>query len=335
MNEQLLVDALTLDERLAPDVDEVREGITGGIRRRRQRRMVGYAASAVALAVLAGALVVTWPARTDRAERPAQTVAGDWTRTLRFGWLPAGLAAPVYLASTTEEGVLYPTNQGGYLLVDVTKVDWQPRLDLPGWRQTQVNGRPARIVSRPTRTLISWQLPSGRWASLDHGNGRPGGTDAQPGVETAAQRIAAEITEGPSEPVRVSFSVGFLPRGMRIVGVRGVSPDGYGTIDVVSGSQRVVRTDEATTEDGISVEYPVLDNADSVDISFHPGSWKPGPGEERTDDVRGRPAYLLNQGDGIAVDSPDGYVLVSTSGRSSGLTADDFRRIAEGVRWLG
>jgi hypothetical protein len=332
-----LVEALQADERLAPDPSDVLAGVAGGIRRRRQRRLAGYAASAVALAVVAGTLAVTLPSRTDRAEQPAGTATGEWNRTLRFGWLPDGLATPpLYQASDTEESALYPeANNGRYLLVNLTKVDWRPRLDLPGWRQTQVGGRPARIISRPTRTLITWELPSGRWASLDYGQGRPGSRDAQPGVETSAERIALGVTEGAPEPVRVAFSVGYLPEGMRVVGVRGASPEGFGTIDAVSGTQRLVRNEDAATEDGISLEYPVLDNGDSLDISVHPGAWNPGPGDKRTDDVRGRPAYLLNRDDGIAVDSPDGYILVSTSGRPSPLTAADFRRIAESVRWTG
>jgi hypothetical protein len=224
----------------------------------------------------------------------------------------------------------------GYLRVDVSGVDWQPRLDQPGWRQIQVGGRPARIVSRPTRTLIDWQLSSGRWANLEYGRGMPGEAAAQPDVERIAERVAAGITEGAPEPVRVRFAPTVLPEGTRVVGVRGVSHDGYGTVDVASGSQRVVRTGQVTTQDGIGLDHPVLDETGLFGVSFHPGPFRPNRGETRTDDIQGQPAYLLNEGRGIAFDSPPhGNVTVAATGEPAPFTPEAVRRVAEGVRWTG
>lgn len=336
MNEHLLVDVLTDDERLAPDLGRVRDGITGGIRRRRRRRMAGYAASAVALVLVGGALAVTVPATGERPAGTTRTLAGEWNRTLRLGYVPDGMTTPLYSASAAGEGVLYPVSREGYLRVDITTTGWTPRLDLPGWRTTQVGGRPARIVSRPKRTMIDWQLPSGRWASLEYGQGRAHDAAGQLAVERIVERVALGVTEGTPEPVRLAFGPTYLPPGTRVVGVRGVSPEGYGTIDVTAGSQRVLRTDEATTEDGISVEYPVLDDRGGFGVSFHPGSWQLDPGDRRTDDIDGRRTYLLNRETGIAVDTPPhGCVIVDTIDRPEPLAPAELRRVAKGVRWTG
>ncbi|GAA0916787.1 hypothetical protein [Virgisporangium aurantiacum] len=347
MNEQLLADALASDERLAPDPHDVLAGMAGGIRRRRQRRLAGYAASVLAVLALAGGLVVTVPWQAEQAASPAPIPTPDFQRTVRFGWLPDGLSPPTYSASDTGEEVLYPMSGAVYLRVAVSHVDWQPKLDKSGWQQIQVGGRPGRLVSRPTRTLILWQLPSGHWADLEFGRGGPGGGDSQPAVQTDAERIAAGVTEGAPEPVRLAFELTHLPAGMRIVGITGATPDGYGNIEITSGSEEAINTAEGITEDGIVYDFPMLDRSGRITVSFAPGAWSasnPPPGVTRFADIGGKAAFRLGQDKGVAVDwPPHGFVQVwqPAMAKVDGpaiaplLTLDEFRAVASGIRWLG
>jgi hypothetical protein len=174
---------------------------------------------------------------------------------------------------------------------------------------------------------------------LEFGRGTPGGVGAQPAIQTDAERVAAGITEGAPEPVRVAFGLTHLPAGMRIVGISGATADGYGTIDVMSGSQKVLRTAEAGTEDGIGIDEPRLDETGRFSVFFQPGALLSRSDEDRIDDIQGKPAYLLNQGGMVAVEwSPQGWAGVSQFVADAGsrpLTPEEFRAVAAGIRWTG
>ena len=261
MNE--LVEALRAEERHAPDPTEVMAGVAGGIRRRRRRRWAGYTAAVLALVLVAGAVVVRFP-RADRADdAPAgRTVipTGDWNRSLRFGWLPEGMTPNLWAASTTGEVASFARDDARYLRVTLYAPGLQPRADQPGWQQAAIGGRPGRLVSRTHRTLIKWQLPSGRWADLEYGDGQPDGTDAQPALQASAERIAAAIIEGDPEPIRVAFALTRVPRGMRIVGIRS-HPGLGGVIEVASESGAAPRFETSTGEQAVVDDRLVVDSA--------------------------------------------------------------------------
>ena len=330
MNEQLLVDALTQDEHLAPDPAEVLVGVADGIRRRRRRQIVGYAA--FLLVVAAGLAVVAVPRLGERVAGPV--LPANFERTLRFGWLPGDLTSPVYSASIDGESVQY-SGVEGKLSIEASNLNWQPRLDYPGWRQVQVAGRPGRLVSRPTRTLVEWRLASGRWAMLTYEIWTLRADNGQPGIETIAERIAAGVTEGDPVPVRVAFGLTRLPLGWQIAGVHGASGDGYGMINLLSRPWEVVGTHEVNLVDGITVDRPELAETRQFVVSLEPDGWEPGIGDRRAGSVHGNPAYLLSQGRGLAFNwPPHGTVQVNPTAVGV-VSPDEFRAVASGVRWLG
>jgi hypothetical protein len=332
MNEQLLVDALTLDEQLAPDPADVLAGVADGIRRRRRRQLAGYAASALVLVIVAGLAAVAVPRLNERVAGPV--LPATFERTLRFGWLPDHLTAPTYSASVDGESVQYSSVEGK-LSVEASNLNWQPRLDHPGWRQVQVAGRPGRLVSGPTRTFVEWRLASGRWAMLTYEIETLSGDNGQPGIETVAERIAAGVTEGDPVPVRVAFGLTHLPPGWQITGVHGTSGDGYGLINVLSHPWEVVGTTEVNLVGGITVDRPKLAETKQFVVSLEPGDWEPGIGDRRAGSVHGNPAYLLSEGRGLAFNwPPHGTVQVNPTAAGV-VSPDEFRAVASGVRWLG
>jgi hypothetical protein len=339
MNE--LVEVLRAEERLAPDPADVLAGVAGGIRRRRRRRWAGGTAAVLALVLVAGAVVVRSPWAGGRTDDPpaGKTVVptGDWNRTLRFGWLPEGMTPDLSTVSTTGE-VAFSRADARYLRVTLYSPDLQPRLEQPGWQRITIGGLPGRLVSRTTRTLIKWQLPSGRWADLEYGHAEPGETDAQPALQASAERIAAGITQGDPEPVRVAFALTHVPRGMRIVGVRSY-PERGGVIELAPQSRAAPRFETSTGEEAVVDDRLVVDASEGLLVSVMPGDVSPGDVGTPVDDVQGRPAWSLDPvaGRGVTVDWEHGVLTVMPASWDAdpALTLEVFRAVAEGVRWTG
>jgi hypothetical protein len=351
-NEHVLADILTAEERLAPDPDDVLRGVTRGIRRRRQRRRIGPAVTGVAAVLaLAGGAVVVHDLRGGPAGQvgaPSATVPnGDWHRTVRLGWVPAGMTPGGWHVSEDGEGGGFHGTDEVYLRVDVSK----PRSarTLPGWEATTVDGRPGLIVSRPTRTIIEWPLPSGHWVEVEFGRGRPGGANRQSAIRADAERIAAGISETAVEPVRVRFGLTRLDPGQRIVGV-GVTDadDGHGTLYVSDGTPSAPPSmQEGATEDGIVTESPVPDPGVITvryDRPTDPATLLRSA--TRIDDIQGRPAYLINQGQMLIVTGlPHGDLTVASNRpmvvdsanppASESSQVDKLIALAERVRWTG
>ncbi|WP_203929925.1 hypothetical protein [Virgisporangium ochraceum] len=338
MNE--LVEALRAEERLAPDPADVLAGVAGGIRRRRRRRWAGRTVAVLAVVLLAGVAVVRSPWVGGRADdAPAgRTVVptGDWNRTLRFGWLPEGMTPNLWEVSTTGEVASVVRDDARYLRVTLYSPGLQPRLDQPGWQRITVGGLPGRVVSRTARTLIKWQLPSGRWADLEYGHGQPNEAEVQPALQASAERIAGGITEGDPEPVRVAFALTHVPRGMRIVGVR-TYPDRGGVIDVAPESRAAPRFETSTGEEAIVDDRLVVDGSRTLRVSVMSGDVSSTDVDTPIDDIQGRPAWSLGPDRGVTVAWDHGVLTVmpATWDAHPALNLAVFRAVAEGVRWTG
>lgn len=334
MNEHLLTSVLIDEERLAPDPADVMAGLTHGIRRRRQRRLAGGAAALALVVAGSFAVVNAWPDAQAPGESSAAAPATVFHRKIRFGWLPDGLERPVFQAGLAGESVNYGLSEDRYLRAEISNLQWQPNLDQAGWQRVQVAGRPGRLVSKPTRTIVDWQLPSGRWATIEVGRGRPGMANAQPGLQADAERIAAGITDGDPEPVRVSFEARVLPKGTKIVNVS-EQENGYGTIELSTGDPKVAATWKGTTEDGITSDRPVTDQeSNRVTVTVSPDTVKPSTDMYELGKVNGRRIWRTGAL-GVVVDfSPHGQILVQTS-NTLPLTTEELRAVAEGVRWNG
>lgn len=356
-NEHVLADILTAEERLAPDPGEVWEGVTRGIRRRRRRRRIGQVVTGVvAVLALAGGVVAVRDLRggpaTGIGTPPVTVPNGDWQRSIRLGWTPAGMSPGGWHVSEHTEGGLFTGADGAYLRVDVS--DPRPPRPRPGWEATTVDGRPGQIVSRPTRTIIEWPLPSGHWAEVEFGRGQPGGANGQPGIRADAERIAAGITETAGEPVRVGFGLTRLDAGQRIVGVRTTTGanDGHGTVYVAGGTPTVGHvadpsSGQTTTEDGIVTDPPAGDTG-TITVRYEPPADLAGTlrAATRIDDIQGRPAYLVNQGRMLIVTGlPHGDLTVASNlplvvGYTDPSAPDptlvaQLVALAERVRWTG
>jgi hypothetical protein len=327
---------------------------------RRRRRSAAALAAGAALAVLAvigsaavvGARMALPPASVGA---PATaTFPVDASHGVDFGWLPDDMRL-------ADRGGGPDVMAGGpYLVASVVPYVWQPKLDLTGWQRTEINGRPGRIVSRPTRTFVLWQLPSGHWADLEFGRGLPRGTDGQPGVEQDARRIAASVTEAPPRSGSSRLRLTYLPQGYRVdQASHGTNKAGQ-SVDVVrgvTGTIRLTGTQTYGTEDGVTTEVPtfaadgtfqvLLDKRDAGagDDYAHREGWT------RIADVQGYPAYTnatLNtsrrpRGIQIVVVGFDGGQLRLTSNfgsgpeavvglAGSGPTYEELLNVANGIR---
>jgi hypothetical protein len=291
---ELLMSALHAEEQHAPDPHEVLAGVARGVRRRARRSAAALAAG-VALAVLAvsGAVVIAiGPAPPASVGAPVQgAFPADAAHGVNFGWLPDDVG---------RGGGPDVSAGGPYLVASVLPYVWTPTLDLTGWQRTEINGRPGRIVSRPTRTFLLWQLPSGHWAGLEFGRGMPRGADAQPGVELDARRIAAAITEAPYRRGSSRLRLTYLPQGYRVDLTSHATDTAGRSVDMVrgvAGTIRLTGTRTSYSDDGVTTESPtfaadgsfqvVLDQRDAraADDYVH------RPGWTRIADVQGHPAY--------------------------------------------
>lgn len=198
---------------------------------------------------------------------------GDWNRTLRFGWLPEGMTPSHYAASTTGEVASFVRDDSRYLTVTLYEPGLQPLPEQPGWQRLTVGDRPGRVLSRTTRTLVKWQLPSGRWADLVYEQPREAGE--QPALQAVAVRIAEGVTEGDPEPVRVAFALTHLPRGMRIVGVRSFPGQG-GAIEVAPETRAAPRWETSTGPEAVVDDHLVVDGSKSFRVSVMVGTITPG-----------------------------------------------------------
>ncbi|MFG2058194.1 hypothetical protein ACGFI9_29650 [Micromonospora sp. NPDC048930] len=352
-----LTRALTEGERYTPDPDVVLAGVRTGIARSRRRRRYATAGLAgLAVLALTGTAVVV-----DRSERSSPRPAGSPAPPavpaqacgLSFGWLPEGLDEPTRDCGPRRQSVLYPMAGGPYLAVSIDQSAWQGYAKIkPGWKPVTVNGRNGQIVTRRTRTFIRFPLPSGHWVFLEYGVGQPSGK-ATTGLAPTAQRIAEHISEAPAGSLTVPFAPTYLPSGQRLDHIGQGAGGATASVGYQDGSGRIVGSGTATTEDGVAIEKPYVDTGIGYGIS-----WSSDPRNvinlaeaeramrtERTVDVQGSRAYLINQGDVLVVESFHGGQLTVSVNLPIGdprnhpprpsNVSQELLRIAEGVRWLG
>jgi hypothetical protein len=99
--------------------------------------------------------------------------------------------------------------------------------------------------------------------------------EAQPALQTTAERIAAGVTEGDPVPIRVAFALTHLPRGMRIVGVWSY-PDRGGVIEVAPESRAAPRFETSTGQEAVVDDQLVVDGSRSFRVSVLAGDVKAG-----------------------------------------------------------
>ncbi len=361
MNEadnELLVAAISEGAEFAPDSHDVLRTVRVRVARQRRRRLAGRAVAAVAsvIAVLgAVAIVERWPDRPlDTAAPSPGTGIGQAMPvppqqcTLRFGWLPPGLKDPTRSCGPAEENVLYPMAGGNYLSVEMLKVSWQPKLDLPGLQQIKVGGRPAAISSKPTRTIITFQLPSGHWIQLEYGRGHPGSSSSrsqQTTLHNDALAIANGVSEGTAEDVQVAFAPAYLPAGMRLTSVGTGATPGTGQLHYGDGSGSVTKVDVVGTTDGIQDSMPVTDDRHTVSISLlSPDPSRLGHSAEPVGHLGNLPIYSINGGMAVLVPGFHGATLeVATSAvryvnptepPDAAVSTDELIKIAQHVQWF-
>lgn len=336
----------------APDPAEVLLGMRAGIDRRRRRQRyyrTGGVLAAVLLAMTASTVAVTVIRDGGGAPAPVGSAdlipVGEWKSTLRLGWVPDGLQPPTTTGTEFAEDILYPGSSlpplQDYLRVSLHLVSETPKLDLPGWQRVDVNGRPASERSEPTRTIVVFQMPSGRWAEVEFGRGVPnGGPDGQPGHRETALRVARSIDETGDTPLRTGFAPSYLPAGQRIVGVSTEvnSPAGFGRVysagpvgppaQNLPGSRGFLLGVDGQQGPGVSI---FVEEAEEATLE----------GAERIADIQGRPAYRLNNGHMIVMTDFHGGALtvIATLGKQQPnkelMPEAELVKVAEGVRWLG
>jgi hypothetical protein len=350
ISDEEIRDSLRESEALAPDPLAATAGIRAGIRRRHRRRTGTAAVAVVAVAGLGGYTAAGMPGLpglprpgTGAAAQPAD---GAPAYTLRFGWLPTGMTNPLVTVDQSEESWLYnATNGPSYLRVSVDKLGWKPPKAVNGWQPVTVGGRHGLEIVAPTRAMLVFPLPSGRSVSLEYGDGRPGGT-ADAGVRRVAERIAAGLSEGGAQPVRVRVAAGWLPAGMKVrgAGQRHGPPADVDQLTATSGTPRLTGTAWSTTEDGVTYPAPKQAGVRQVTIAVEQESGVDEARGTRLPDIQGRPAYSLNQGTMVAVlNYHGGTLLVSGPQRfvvggtrpPAGPSLDELVRIAANVNWTG
>jgi hypothetical protein len=350
-NNEMLLAAIERGAAFAPDPDDVLRVVRTRVARRRRRRMTGTAivAAAVVIAVF-GALTVE-RSLGGRGHSTAQATASPAVMPvppqrcmLRFGWLPPGLDPPSRSCGPAGEEVGYPMGAGNYLDVSMLNSSWQPTLDTPGLQQIKVGGRPAAIASRPTRTIIIFQLPSGHWVSLEYGKGYPSSSEQQATLRTDALAIANSVSEGPAEEIQVAFAPGYLPAGMRLARIYPGATPGTGSLEYNDGTGSVTKVEMGGTEDGIPVSLPVTDERYNVSISLGPPEpGLPGDSANPVGHLGNLTIYLINNnGASVVVPGFHGGVLSVFSlvkpliePPPPTLSTDELIKIAEHVQWFG
>lgn len=344
--EKRLFEALRDHERLAPDPAAVLAALDAGIaRRHRRRRLQGMAAAALATvaAVTFGVAAVgglraggPHPASSP-STTASQPPAVESRSTLAFGWLPAGLNPPIVTSTKIRESVLYPGSGGRYMMLTVPNVPWTPTLDLPGWRRTTVNGRPARELSQPARSFVVFQLPSGRWGALELGQGYGTGGNSQPTLHDEALRVAKAVRDAGNTRLQVGFTLRYLPAGQHIIGVSksASGKDSFEEVVCASGSLRVLGTEKVDDPAGSTFEGPRVDEGDQIAIRVSRSMLDAGElavHGRRLPDIQGKPAYAINQDELVVVlDFHSRELSVSSYSRQK-MPLSELVKVAEGVR---
>jgi hypothetical protein len=305
--------------------------------------------AAVVLVVTASSVAVT--ALRDGARPPAPVASGDpipvgeWKSTLHVGWLPDGLAPPLITSTAYAEDILYPgTNTPSRR--DYLRVSLYPASETPdrSGQPVDVNGRQGYEKSEPTRTIVVFPLPSGRWANVEFGRGVPGGgPNGQPGHRETALRIARSIDQSGNTMLRTGFAPSYLPAGQRIVGVSTDvrAPAGFGRVhtSAPAGQPAPPPSDSAAFSGGIDGQP-----GPGVSIFIDEVATVALAGAERIADIQGSPAYRVNGGQMIIVTDFHGGALsvMATLGEIEPgegapplVSEAELIKIAEGVRWLG
>ncbi|KXK62182.1 hypothetical protein AWW66_09670 [Micromonospora rosaria] len=354
MNDRL-TDAFAEGERHTPDPVEVLAGVHAGIRRRRRhRRYATSGAAGIAVLALTAGIALLPADRGDplpgSGPPPVVQEVPPQECRLHFDWLPEGLAErPARTCGPREQIVFYALVDGPYLSASIHPPQWRDRSVSTGWTETEVNGGFGQIATLPTRSFVQFVLPSGRWAELEYGHGRPGDA-AQDGLDEIILRIARGVSEQTTETLRTPFALSYLPPGQHLAyvftrnGATGVSyQDGSGEIT----EDRI----EATTEDGLPIDRARTDDGTSYGIGWAPGAGDPHamPLTEMTrlPDIQGRPAHLTRHGDTLIIGDFHGgrlsvqmvrqapLVVPTEPPRPDPAVIRELTRIAEGVRWVG
>jgi hypothetical protein len=337
--ETILAEVLADRERHTPDPDEVLRRVSARTARRVPHRLVVALAAVVVLVLAAAVAAVVLqrrsepPADPGEPVRPVQEVRSD----LRFGWLPDDLAA----AASREFGTQGdgPPAKQPYLISSVYAVDEAPVLGEPGWQSFEVGGRPGRIVSRPTRSIADWRLPSGRWAHLEVGytdHLEPG--NRQPGVENDLRRMAASATETEPTTTTARFALPYLPPGCVVVSV------GRGTYDVEDDTVEISRIPPDaervdTTQDGIVDDLWSQQRSmfGVLTVIWTPGTDgfdRTGAGLVREAPVQGLAAWHDSSGLRLLVPGFHGGIL-ELRRLTDRVTGPELHKVAEGLRWTG
>ncbi|GIH17211.1 hypothetical protein [Rugosimonospora africana] len=353
---ELLTAAISEGAALAPDSHDVLRAVRVRVARQQRFRRSGIAVAGAVASVIAvfGAVTVVqkWPGGSlDTAAHgpggvmpvPAQQC------TLTFGWLPPGLKSPVRSCGPDGENVGYPMDGGNYLSVGMLNASWQPTLDAAGLQQIEVGGRPAAICSKPTRTAITFQLPSGHWVQLEYGNGLPGSSSSgaqQTTLRNDALAIANGMSEGTADDVQVAFAPGYLPADMSLAGVGTGTTPGTGQLHYGDGSGAVTKVEVGGGTDGLTDIMPVSDDRHTLSISL----LSPDPGlMSHSANPVGRlgnlTIYSINQGTAVLVPGFHGATLEvatsavryvnSTEPPGGALSTDELIKIAQHIQWFG
>jgi hypothetical protein len=284
--------------RDAPDQESVLTGLRAGIerhRRRRRRQRMTVAMAAVVVFVVASVVAVVSvrqralpPADPPPAPAPVET----WPTTLRPTWLPDGMSLVRTATLATSETLLYSSGDR-FLYVDVDKVDLERAVDLPGWQQTVVNGRPGRSVDQGGLAVRVFQLPSGRWAKVSLTRNNPRGTADLTTMSGDATQVANALTEVDGPPLGNSFELGYLPKDQRVIGRENGpgDPKIFGTIICSAGTLRPGESGKHLVVNGIDDVYREPDLGVGLKVYLARGPMYSMVGWEKVADVHGLPAY--------------------------------------------
>jgi hypothetical protein len=339
--DRLVVDVLNDVGEDLPDPDATMHAVRRGIRRRRHRD--GAVAAVAAFAVLLGASAtvggyLAGPPPQPQSGTPKVQPVTEKVFSFTYGWLPDDLRAQ---RANPGPGV------GAYIDTEVTATQDAGPAD-PAWSPIEVKGRPGRLISKPTRTIVDWQLPSGHFAHVEFGRGVPGAPNGQPAIEHDTLHIVDEFAEGPEKTLTTAIGLGFLPARCHVDGLN--EQQRIPAVNVYCGSPNPPPR-RLTTEDGITetVTNRLLENGVSISYADPQDAktWERDlDHRRRIADIQELPAYTsLPEGETASLSTYQLYVkgfhggmlVLSANTRElkDALTLDELVKIASNVVWTG